>query len=126
VMFGTMTFSSAAGQIRAGKVLPIAVSSKLRVREFPDVPTLRELGYDDIVANTWYGLSGPAGLAEPVVLKLYGAAQKFLALPDVKERFDKDAIEAEPMTTQDFTRFMASEVAKWGPIAKKLGTAPNN
>jgi len=126
VMFGTMTFSSAAGQIRAGKVLPIAVSSKQRVREFPDVPTLRELGYDDIVANTWYGLSGPAGLAEPVVLKLHDAAQKFLELPDVKERFEKDAIEAEPMTTQEFTAFMASEVAKWGPIAKKLGAAPNN
>jgi tripartite-type tricarboxylate transporter receptor subunit TctC len=125
VLLGTMTFSSAAGQIRAGKVLPLAVSSKQRVREFPDVPTLRELGYDDIVANTWYGLSGPAGLPQPIVAKLHGAAAKFLELPDVKQRFEKDAIEAEPMTTQEFTQFMAGEVAKWGPIAKRLGTPSN-
>jgi tripartite-type tricarboxylate transporter receptor subunit TctC len=126
VMFGTMTFSSAAGQIRAGKVLPLAMSSKQRVREFPDVPTLRELGYDDIVANTWYGISGPAGLPQPIVAKLHGAAAKFLDLPDVRERFEKDAIEAEPMTTQEFTQFLAGEVAKWGPIAKRLGAPANN
>ena len=126
VMFGTMTFSSAAGQIRAGKVLPLAVSSKQRVREFADVPTLRELGYDDIVANTWYGLSGPAGLPAPIVVKLHGAAAKFLELPDVKRRFEQDAIEAEPMTTQEFTEFLAGEVAKWGPIAKRLGAVTNN
>jgi tripartite-type tricarboxylate transporter receptor subunit TctC len=61
VKVGTMTFSSAAGQIRAGTVVPLAVSSNVRVAELPDVPTLREEGFD-IVALTWFALSGPAGL----------------------------------------------------------------
>src|SRR5262249_25774717 len=54
VLIGSMTWSSAAGQVRAGAVLPIAVSSGARIAEYPDVPTLRDEGFDDLVALTWY------------------------------------------------------------------------
>jgi tripartite-type tricarboxylate transporter receptor subunit TctC len=120
VLFGTMTWSSALGQIRAGKVIPIAVSSKARIAEYPDVPTLAELGYPDLVANTWYALSGPAGVPDEIVAKLNHAVAEVLALPDVKQRLDQDAIEREPMTPEQVTAFVGSEVAKWGPIAKKF------
>jgi tripartite-type tricarboxylate transporter receptor subunit TctC len=61
VPFGTMTWGSAIGQIRAGTVLPVAISSKGRVAGFPNVPTLHELGYS-IIGDSWWGLSGPAGV----------------------------------------------------------------
>jgi len=67
VLFGSMTWSSAAGQVRAGTVIPIAMSSGARIAEFPDVPTLKEEGFDDLVALTWYALSGPAGLPDDIV-----------------------------------------------------------
>lgn len=124
VMFGTMTWSSALGQIRAGKVIPIAVSSKARVAEYPNVPTLAESGYPDLVANTWYALSGPAGVPGEIVVKLNHAVAEVLEMPDVKKRLDDDAIEREPMTPQQVSKFVASEVAKWGPIAKKYVHAP--
>jgi tripartite-type tricarboxylate transporter receptor subunit TctC len=120
VLFGTMTWSSALGQIRAGKVVPIAVSSKARIAEYPDVPTLAESGYPDLVASTWYALSGPAGVPDEIVVKLNHAVAEVLELPDVKQRLDQDAIEREPMTPEQVTRFFAGEIAKWGPIAKKL------
>ena len=119
VMFGTMTWSSAVGQIRAGKVIPIAVSSRHRVAEYPDVPTLAESGYPDLVANTWYAISGPAGVPDEIVVKLNHAVADVLALPDVKKRLDDDAIEREPMTPEQVSAFVASEVGRWGPIAKK-------
>jgi tripartite-type tricarboxylate transporter receptor subunit TctC len=119
VKFGTMTWSSALGQIRAGKVIPIAVSSRARVAEYPDVPTLAESGYPDLVASTWYALSGPAGLPDEITRKLNHAVGEMLELPDVKKRLDQDAIEREPMTPEQVTTFVGSEVAKWGPIAKK-------
>ena len=119
VMFGTMTWSSAVGQIRAGKVIPIAVSSRHRVAEYPDVPTLAESGYPDLVANTWYAISGPAGVPDEIVAKLNHAVADVLALPDVKKRLDDDAIEREPMTPEQVGAFVASEVGRWGPIAKK-------
>ena len=119
VMFGTMTWSSALGQIRAGKVIPIAVSSRHRVAAYPDVPTLAESGYPDLVANTWYAISGPAGVPDEIVVKLNHAVADVLALPDIKKRLDDDAIEREPMTPEQVSAFVASEVGRWGPIAKK-------
>jgi tripartite-type tricarboxylate transporter receptor subunit TctC len=124
VMVGTMTWSSALGQIRAGKVIPIAVSSRARVKEYPNVPTLAESGYPDLVANTWYALSGPAGVPDEIVTKLNHAVAEVLDMPDVKKRLDEDAIEREPMTPEQVSKFVASEVAKWGPIAKKYVHAP--
>jgi tripartite-type tricarboxylate transporter receptor subunit TctC len=120
VLFGSMTWSSALGQIRAGKVIPIAVSSRARVAEYPDVPTLAESGYPDLVANTWYALSGPARLPDEIVLKLNRAVAEVLALPDVKKKLDDDAIEREPMTPEQVTKFFAGEIARWGPIARQF------
>jgi len=120
VLFGSMTYSSALGQIRAGKVIPVAVSSKARIAEYPDVPTLAESGYPDLVANTWYALSGPAGVPEEIVVKLNHAVAEVLAMPDVKKKLDDDAIEREPMSPEQVTKFFAGQIAKWGPIAKQF------
>src|SRR5262249_25176136 len=120
VLFRSMTYSSALGQIRAGKVIPVAVSSKARIAEYPDVPTLAESGYPDLVANTWYALSGPAGVPEEIVVKLNHAVAEVLAMPDVKKKLDDDAIEREPMSPEQVTKFFAGQIAKWGPIAKQF------
>ena len=120
VLFGSMTYSSALGQIRAGKVIPIAVSSRARVAEYPDVPTLAESGYPDLVANTWYAISGPAGVPDEIVQKLNRAVAEVLELPDVRKKLDDDAIEREPMTPAQVTTFFAGEIARWGPIARRF------
>ena len=70
VNVGTMTWTSALGQIRAGKVIPIAVSAGARLTEFPDLPTFRELGYEDLTAVSWFALSGPAGLPRDITGRL--------------------------------------------------------
>jgi tripartite-type tricarboxylate transporter receptor subunit TctC len=120
VPFGTMTWGSAIGQIRAGTVRPVAISSKSRVAEFPDVPTLRELGYG-IVGDSWWGLSGPAGIAPEITRKLNQAVIEVLDKPEVRQRLLADAIVPDPMTPEQFATFVADEIAKWGPIAKQLG-----
>jgi tripartite-type tricarboxylate transporter receptor subunit TctC len=124
VRIGSMTWSSAIGQIRAGTVIPLAVSSSARVAEFPAVPTLREEGFDDLVAYTWYALSGPAGLPDDVVGKLNRAVNAAWATAPVKRKLADEAIAAEPMTPQAVTAYMASEVRKWGPIAKRVVVGP--
>jgi tripartite-type tricarboxylate transporter receptor subunit TctC len=123
VEFGTMTFSSAAGQIRAGTVVPLAVSSNGRVAEFPDVPTLGEEGLD-LVALTWFALSGPAGLPDDIVTKLNRAVNEAWALPEVKRRLAADAIATEAMTPQQVTSFVTDEVRKWGPLARRVVQNP--
>ncbi len=120
VPFGTMTWGSAIGQIRAGTVRPVAISSKTRVAEFPDVPTLQELGYG-IVGDSWWGLSGPAGIAPEITRKLNQAVTEALDKPEVRQRLLADAIVPDPMTSEQFATFVGDEIAKWGPIAKQLG-----
>jgi tripartite-type tricarboxylate transporter receptor subunit TctC len=120
VAFGTMTWGSAIGQIRAGTVRPVAISSKRRVAEFPDVPTLQELGYG-IVGDSWWGLSGPAGIPPEITGKLNQAVIEVLDKPEVRQRLLNDAMVPEPMSSEQFAALVADEIAKWGPIAKQLG-----
>jgi tripartite-type tricarboxylate transporter receptor subunit TctC len=124
VLIGTMTWSSAAAQVRAGTVIPIAVSSGARIMEFPDVPTLKEEGFDDLVALTWYALSGPAGLPENIVVRLNQAVNAAWATPALRRRLADDAIAAEPMSPAAVTAFVRSEVQKWGAVSRHMMTNP--
>jgi tripartite-type tricarboxylate transporter receptor subunit TctC len=120
VGLGSMTWTSALQYIRNGQVVPIAVSSENRLPEFPNVPTLKELGYPNLVATIWFGLSGPAGLAPDIVQKINKATIETLQLPVVRERLERDAIETKFMSPEEYTAFHAKEVAAWGPIARRL------
>jgi tripartite-type tricarboxylate transporter receptor subunit TctC len=120
VKVGTMTWTTAIGQIRGQQVIPLAVSSNARLTEFPDLPTFKELGYPDLVTTTWYALSGPAGLPPEITQTLNTAVAKILADPEVRKRYQRDAIEVRPMSAEEVTKYMASEIEKWGPIAKRL------
>ena len=120
VNVGTMTWTSALTQLRAGKVIPIAVSSRARLAEFPDLPTFKELGYDDLTAVSWFALSGPAGLPPDITQRLNAAVAAMLDLPEMKKRLDRDAIETQVMSPEQFTGFVASEIDKWAPVAKRV------
>jgi tripartite-type tricarboxylate transporter receptor subunit TctC len=120
VNFGTMTWTTALAQIRAGHLIPLAVSSRMRLPEFPQVPTFKELGYGDLTAVTWFALSGPAGLPHDITQRLHGAVAKILELPEVRRRLDRDAIETHAMTPEQFTQFVADEIDKWAPLARRV------
>ncbi len=118
VKMGSVTWSSALGQIRAGTVIPLAVSSARPMPEFPAVPTMTALGYPDLVATTWFGFSGPAGVPQDIVTRLNAAIVSALDAPAVRRRLEREGIETEKMSPDEFTRFVASEIARWTPIAK--------
>ena len=118
VKLGSMTFTTAAPQIRAGHVIPLAVSSATRLKEFPDLPTFKELGYPDMVATTWFSLSGPKAMPADIVKKINAAVDKAKDSPEVQKRLATEAMDTEKMTPEQFTKFVADELAKWGPVAK--------
>jgi tripartite-type tricarboxylate transporter receptor subunit TctC len=120
VKIGTMAWVSAAEEIRTGALRVLAVSSDKRMPNGPDVPTFKELGYDDLVAATWFGLSGPAGTPPDIVQKMNSAITQIIELDDVKKRFAQDGVLITPMTPQEYTAFVARETATWQPMAKKL------
>jgi tripartite-type tricarboxylate transporter receptor subunit TctC len=73
--------------IKSGKLRALAVTSKNRVAELPDVPTMIQSGYPNFEVTAWFGLFVPAGTPKPVIDKLYAAVKKSLETPEIKQRW---------------------------------------
>ena len=120
VTLGSYTWGAVLGQVQGGALRPIAVTTEHRLRDFPKLPTFRELGYD-LVASTWFSLSGPAGLPSEITRQLNTAVNKILQVPDIKRRLEQDAIEPKPMSPEELANFVEQEIARWKPIAVSAG-----
>jgi tripartite-type tricarboxylate transporter receptor subunit TctC len=116
VQVGMLTYSSVSAHIRAGSLIPLAVSASARLPQMPDVPTLRELGYTEMVATTWFALSGPAGLPTDIVARLNGAVVAAMDRPQMRELIAREAVETRPMSPAEVTQFFQSEIDRWQPI----------
>jgi tripartite-type tricarboxylate transporter receptor subunit TctC len=125
VTFGAMTFTTAHGQIQAGTLVPLVVSSRERLPDYPNVPTLKELGYPELVCTTWFSLSGPPKMPADIVEKLNREVLKALQSPAVQKRLRDEQIITEPMTPAEFTGFIEAELAHWKPIAQNAGFKVN-
>jgi tripartite-type tricarboxylate transporter receptor subunit TctC len=123
VKVGMLSWSSVAEHIRAGALSPLAVTSAERVPYLADLPTLRELGYPDFVATTWFSLSGPAGLPPDIVDKINREVVKAMDRPQVRKQIEQDAIETRAMTAAEVTQFSQSEIDRWTPLIKKMMAA---
>ena len=123
VPFSTSTLSSTSAFLHANTLIGIAVTSSERMPDFPDLPTFKELGYPELLDNTWFAFSGPAALPAEIVAKLNKAVVASVALPDVQERFRRDGFLAQPMNPEEFTNFVAAENAKWKTIIESAGLA---
>jgi len=115
------TLTTAATQIRAGRVRGLAVSAPARLPDFPDLPTYAELGYPDLVATVWFSLSGPANLPGDIVSRLNAEVNRALELPEVRERLKVEGIVPSPMGAREFNAFVAEELKRWGPVVKASG-----
>lgn len=125
VKVGMLTYSSVSAQIRAGALIPLANSASARLPQMPEVPTFRELGYPELVATTWFALSGPAGLAPDIVTRLNHEVVKAMAAPQMHTLIDQDAIETKAMTAPEVAQFFQGEIDKWQPIiARVMKTKP--
>ncbi len=114
------TLTTAGTQIRAGRLRALAVSSAVRLPDY-DVPTYREAGFPDLVANIWFSLSGPAALPPEIVNRLNSEVRRVLQLPDVRARLRPEGIEPGNLDPKAFTEFVAAEVKRWAPVVRASG-----
>jgi len=112
------TLATASQHIRAGKIVGLAISSQKRLSDYPDLPTFTELGFPDLVATTWFSLSGPAGMPSDVVTLLNAEVRRILKLPDVREKLRVEGIEPNDLDSRAFTEFLRRELERWTPIVK--------
>jgi tripartite-type tricarboxylate transporter receptor subunit TctC len=118
--FATPTVTSAAGQIRGGTVIPLAVSTNQRMPDYPDVPTFKELGYD-VVATNWFGLVGPARLPNDIAVRVNREVNVATSKPDSQKRMREDGMLIESMDTATFRKFIEDEHVRWKPVIEKTG-----
>lgn len=112
---------SALGQIKAGKLRALAVTSARRSSSLPDVPTVAESGWRGLDVSTWYGLFAPAGTPKEIVEKLHIAVNKLLVRSDVVAAMHEQGAEPQAMTAQQFDALVRSDYRKWEKIVKDSG-----
>ena len=113
--------TTAMGQIRAGQLLALAVSTGKRSPALPEVPTIAEAGYPKGEFNFWVGMLAPAGTPREVLAKLNSETQKALAAPDMQDRLAKLGAEAMSMSPGEFDAFLREEYTTLGAVMRAAG-----
>jgi tripartite-type tricarboxylate transporter receptor subunit TctC len=101
--------------VKSGQIRALAVTTRNRSPLLPEVPTVAELGLPQLVAENYFGLSGPAGLPRDVTDKLAKALAAIEADPAILKRFDELGITPTKLGSAAFTEFVARQVADWAP-----------
>jgi tripartite-type tricarboxylate transporter receptor subunit TctC len=113
---------SALPQIRAGKLIALAVTSGQRSAALPDVPTIAEAGpVKGFEASSWFGLLAPAGAPADIITRIHQETAKALGTPALKERLLAQGAIPSGMSPAEFTRFIAAETKKWTQVVKVSG-----
>jgi tripartite-type tricarboxylate transporter receptor subunit TctC len=114
VCFASLT--AAAPLARSGSLRVLVTMSKSRSTALPDVPTIAEAGYPDLVGEGWTSIFVPAGTPQPIITQLSEQTRAALALPDVAERLGKLGFTAVGSTPDEFTKELATESQTWATV----------
>jgi len=113
------------GQVRAGRLRALAVTTTKRWVELPDVPTMAEAGVPGYDADLWLSISGPAGMPPQIVERLHAAIGKVLQDPELRASFRTGGVEATAMTSAELAAYVRSEYDKWGKVVRETGATVN-
>ncbi len=110
--------SGALPLLRAGRLRAIAVTTVKRWPNLPDLPTVSESGLPGYEVTNWYGVLGPAKMADPVVTRLQREIAQIATLDSVRMRLVADGLESSEATPQEFDAHLVREIAKWIKLAR--------
>lgn len=118
--FNFMGLTGAFGQVRAGKLRAIAVTTPKRLPTAPDIPSLSEVlpGFQVV---GWYGVMGPANMPKPLVDKIHGAVVSLVKSPEFIKTMRNNGSEAVSNTPEEFRKFMLADMEKWADVVKRAG-----
>jgi tripartite-type tricarboxylate transporter receptor subunit TctC len=121
VQFMAESIPQAANYHKQGKVRALAVTSRERNPALPDTPTVIESGIRGFEVVGFYGFLAPAGLPKDVTAKLSDAFKQVLASPDVRSRMVAQGADPAFLGSEDFSKFLATEMPRWADAVKKSG-----
>jgi tripartite-type tricarboxylate transporter receptor subunit TctC len=107
--------------VKAGRVRALAMASPKRSPYFPNVPTTKEAGYNDVELQNYYALFLPIKTPRDVVAKLHDAVVKTVNTPAVRDKLVETGADPLTMTPDEFTRFVRADIAMWDKVVKAAG-----
>jgi tripartite-type tricarboxylate transporter receptor subunit TctC len=117
----TSTVPAVLSSARGGKVRTLAITSRQRDSQLPDVPTVAESGIPDFEVVSWQGLCTNAGAPQPVLRRLRAALATALAQPDTQKRITDQGFQLYVMPADKAAAFMKTERVRWAKLVKQLG-----
>lgn len=130
LMGGTLSFSfdtlpQNVPHMKAGKLRPIAVTSRARALIAPEIPTVLEANMPYLVAENFIGVSSPANLPAAITTRLHGAIQESLDDPNLVKRLNDLGLAIRKMSQADFGSFVQQQIQGWEPAVKASGAKLN-
>jgi len=120
MMFSTL--SSVISFVKAGRLKGLGVTSRERLAQLPEVPTMLESGYPELVTSSWQGILLPAGTPKAITTRLHTALVQTLDTADLKQKFGNGgAVAISSKSPEAFADFLAAETRRWGKVAKDSG-----
>jgi tripartite-type tricarboxylate transporter receptor subunit TctC len=107
--------------IKDGKMRALAACGKARVRQLPDVPTMREAGYPEVECDTWLGALAPAKTSSDIIALLHRDIVSAVALPDVQNHLVTLGFEPARATPEEFATLIKTDIAKWADVIRAAG-----
>jgi len=113
-------------QIKAGKLIPLAITSAKRNAVLPNVPTVQEAGVPGYEVRTWYGIWAIKGTPAPIKERMYKEIVKAMEQPDLKRIWAEQGADAGGMPPAEMEKIVKAEIAKWAKVVKDAGAKVDN
>ncbi|MFN0300390.1 MAG: Bug family tripartite tricarboxylate transporter substrate binding protein [Burkholderiales bacterium] len=121
VDFGGSSIASPIGNIRAGKLRPLAVTGKSRSPMLPDTPTFTEAGFPGYDASIWFGFLAASGTPAPIIAQLHDELARALIKPAIIDIFQKQGAQVLTIPSAEFARRLAAEIQTWKGLVARRG-----
>ena len=124
VAFSINHIPNVLAQVKAGKIRPLATTGLARSSSFPDLPTFDEAGFKGFETSAWFGLFAPPGTPQAIVDRLSRESIEALKAKDLRDKLAVGGDEPVGSTPAAFANYIRGEIAKWTPVVRNAGIAP--
>ncbi len=117
---------TSAQQIKAGKLIPLAITSAQRNAVLPNVPTVQEAGVPGYEVRTWYAIWAIRGTPQPIKDRMYKEIVAAMNHPDLKRIWAEQGADPGGMPPAEMDKIVKAEIAKWAKVVKDAGAKVDN
>ncbi len=116
-----LNVASSAPQVKAGNLRPLALVNHARLPEFPDLPTMQEVGFPGVGTIAWQGLFAPAGTPKEILQTIFDATIAAMKTPEAGETFKKQTFNTVPNASlADAKTWLAQQMDTWRKITSEV------